>query len=599
MQTSQLPTTTKSSVSAKSLHPTTSYEPTAFITNRLNLVISKQNAKTGISTKTLDTKKREGRSKNENKFVDLPQDVLFKICSYLEPMSLLSVARTSMATRANVMSNKAASLWKDVVKQVEDIPECPKDLTGPQYASLLFDDCCMGCGTTRGSIETDYKLRLRLCKACTKVNIVSGSQLSTSSEDLASVAFSMLPSNGPDLILYYPKLSVLDSKDNDSDRLYFLPEAKLTIVELDARRARKKAAPKEYKKFVADHRKIASRMMNEGLAIKIWVDAKERKEKEAIIAANRRIGLLEKMRALGWESKYYPADPEHSDTKKWNDYLDKAVEITNREWDKIRPEMEQIYVSHKKTYLTKKLIEHVGDTYAAYRAQQPVEIRQGMPPWLDVMHLSPMKEFLKRHRPGKYAESALGADIEALCLEFRSESSGFLLNARQELSECMALRTGESEGQGIQIPGIEDIDKAKVMFFCTCDARKGVQDEPMIIYEAESAVAQRWPREQLMGYPEMVCHWVDANADLAWELCLGDIRWSPKTMDDAEDILEVLGLDRNCGWKEVRELGGLVCECMHPEFVGALTFEQLTLHVHEERGSYARIFSRASVNPFI
>lgn len=40
------------------------------------------------------------------------------------------------------MRRSAVSVWKDVIGQVEGLPECPSDLVEPQYASLAFDSYC-------------------------------------------------------------------------------------------------------------------------------------------------------------------------------------------------------------------------------------------------------------------------------------------------------------------------------------------------------------------------------------------------------------------------------------------------------------------------
>lgn len=41
-----------------------------------------------------------------------------------------------------LMRRSAVSVWKDVICQVEGLPECPIDLMEPQYASLAFDSYC-------------------------------------------------------------------------------------------------------------------------------------------------------------------------------------------------------------------------------------------------------------------------------------------------------------------------------------------------------------------------------------------------------------------------------------------------------------------------
>ena len=106
----------------------------------------------------------------------------FQVVSYLDSEDLLKLCRLSKGSRALFLSKNSAAVWRNVLARVADLPKCPQDLTEPQYASLIFDKFCMasvpsffkisidddaqGCGSTRGNIETQYLLRLRLCQGC-------------------------------------------------------------------------------------------------------------------------------------------------------------------------------------------------------------------------------------------------------------------------------------------------------------------------------------------------------------------------------------------------------------------------------------------------
>ena len=61
---------------------------------------------------------------------------------YLHPMDLLNLARTTKDFRSFLMKKSAAPFWKAARKNVEGLPECPEDLSEPQYVNLLFDAHC-------------------------------------------------------------------------------------------------------------------------------------------------------------------------------------------------------------------------------------------------------------------------------------------------------------------------------------------------------------------------------------------------------------------------------------------------------------------------
>jgi hypothetical protein len=56
-------------------------------------------------------------------------------------MDILHLARTSLNIRAILMSRDSAHIWA-TARSVVGMPECPPDLSEPQYASLMFERTC-------------------------------------------------------------------------------------------------------------------------------------------------------------------------------------------------------------------------------------------------------------------------------------------------------------------------------------------------------------------------------------------------------------------------------------------------------------------------
>ncbi|KAF9218720.1 hypothetical protein BS17DRAFT_654775, partial [Gyrodon lividus] len=73
---------------------------------------------------------------------ELNLDVLFHIFSFLQPMDLLNLARTTKAFRQLLMRRSSVSVWKTARGGVEGLPDCPPDLNEPQYANLVFYPHC-------------------------------------------------------------------------------------------------------------------------------------------------------------------------------------------------------------------------------------------------------------------------------------------------------------------------------------------------------------------------------------------------------------------------------------------------------------------------
>lgn len=61
---------------------------------------------------------------------------------HLQPMDLLNLARTSKPFRELLMHRSAARFWKSARRNIDGLPDCPPDLSEPEYANLCFDAHC-------------------------------------------------------------------------------------------------------------------------------------------------------------------------------------------------------------------------------------------------------------------------------------------------------------------------------------------------------------------------------------------------------------------------------------------------------------------------
>lgn len=95
-------------------------------------------------------------------------DILFHILSFLLPMDLLNLSRTSKDFRNLLLQRSSASAWKTARLQVDDLPDCPQDMSEPQYANLVFYPHCHDCDRVVRSVL--WPLRARYCPRCIDEN---------------------------------------------------------------------------------------------------------------------------------------------------------------------------------------------------------------------------------------------------------------------------------------------------------------------------------------------------------------------------------------------------------------------------------------------
>ena len=68
--------------------------------------------------------------------------LISQIISYLFPQDLLYLSRASHQLRSMFVSKTSLHMWRAARAQIKDLPNCPQDLSEPEYASLLFESTC-------------------------------------------------------------------------------------------------------------------------------------------------------------------------------------------------------------------------------------------------------------------------------------------------------------------------------------------------------------------------------------------------------------------------------------------------------------------------
>jgi len=63
----------------------------------------------------------------------------------LQPLDLLNLSRTSKSLRSMLMKKNSIAVWRRARANLAGLPECPDDLTEPQYTELVFGRTCFVC----------------------------------------------------------------------------------------------------------------------------------------------------------------------------------------------------------------------------------------------------------------------------------------------------------------------------------------------------------------------------------------------------------------------------------------------------------------------
>ncbi|KAG8743044.1 hypothetical protein FRC12_015179 [Ceratobasidium sp. 428] len=157
----ELPTRT----SVKRRNPTSkvSTDPSSSLTR------TPKRTRVGTSTSKAPHKKRAG-NENEN-MMTLPIEIFTQVLSYVTPCSLIALIRTNKAFRRILLDPSSKPIWQSAATRVPGLPTCPRWMSEPRYAALLFSKLCTLCGAST-TLKLDPHLFARLCASCRDTGLV-------------------------------------------------------------------------------------------------------------------------------------------------------------------------------------------------------------------------------------------------------------------------------------------------------------------------------------------------------------------------------------------------------------------------------------------
>ncbi|KAJ2924593.1 hypothetical protein H1R20_g12506, partial [Candolleomyces eurysporus] len=259
--------------------------------------------------------------------IDLPLDILCEILKLLPPLDLLQIARTAKSFRKFLMNRASKSIWIHVLSAVEDLPACPDDLSGPQYAYLMFTDHChkhepsyVGLAASNSAYCVSFfEWILSYLVAPVRKRSFKRWQELPEKIDLALAEFVPATTNrltkvelqGP----FYKRGGSLDSQDVKDKRTRFHMKTAL-VLHADYKKIK---GAKAKKAWMEEQRKIWAAKEKHGNACEDYLDKVEEREEERedAIRGKRLEQIREKLRVLGWAEEVDQAQGLPSEAYGW------------------------------------------------------------------------------------------------------------------------------------------------------------------------------------------------------------------------------------------------------------------------------------------
>ncbi|KAL5498251.1 hypothetical protein ACEPAH_2391 [Sanghuangporus vaninii] len=263
--------------------------------------------------------------------MSLPIDVLYEIAMCLMPLDLLYLSRTSRSLYGIFMSRSSRQVWIMCENGMQMLP-CPSILNEPQYASLYFEKTCQACGYRKAENVID-PLLIRLCQRCTKLKVRSGRDMSRSyfgieiKRDVTSVdIFSKVTSRR------------------------FL---EVDFVRVVSAYLKTEPGSVERKSFVEKQHHFVEEIMQREKRITVW-KILARKKADAETGKKRSKQIADRLHSLGYSYEEIKAAGEqdrwildNSAYWSWRNIATQPKELTERAWNNVRPELEQLLRSRR------------------------------------------------------------------------------------------------------------------------------------------------------------------------------------------------------------------------------------------------------------
>ncbi|KAF9513241.1 hypothetical protein BS47DRAFT_1344467 [Hydnum rufescens UP504] len=266
----------------------------------------------------------------------MPLDIFVEIVGHLEPLDLLHLARSNKFLRALLMNKANKILWKSARATIEDLPDCPPDLSEPAYASLVFESICTVCGSTRAS-KIDWSTRVRACKKHVPDATIP-----------PNLMFLMLDRNQDEYVV------VKSLVPSNLAMTYFRRTEALAII-AEYKAVKSKGDPAALEKYIEERKAQIQVISQHAVAIERWKLNRgvERSQKNKEMIAQRRNSIFQKLQELGWDEKDLHSEGRAVELE-WNRMLEQPAALTNMIWNRIRPRLEAILQVRKEKRLVQE-----------------------------------------------------------------------------------------------------------------------------------------------------------------------------------------------------------------------------------------------------
>ncbi|KAG8725327.1 hypothetical protein FRC09_002209 [Ceratobasidium sp. 395] len=328
-------------------------------------------------TKALASSSKKPSKSSLIPLYNLPPEVFNEIVACLMPADLLSLAQTTKFFRKMLMTRTSQHLWKAAMRNVLQLPECPPQLSEPEYISLLYSNTCSNCGVKVLRTMDPYLLA-RLCNKCR--------------DELVQKVDPMDP-----IYQIVPRSNVTKMRGKSAHVTF---KSDFDNMFRDPRHRSTKSRWYKNRKAEVDQRQTYGRRLDKFLKA---VELKQEEETNRL-KQQRWQEIKDRIAEHGWIEADMTPSPENQ--AEWHQLVEQPKPITDRIWTNLYPKLTPLLQSNREHY------EQVEKLKRRRQRIKKMEImtktmREALPPLVHATMIPPSRDENSETAPAVYRDVKL------------------------------------------------------------------------------------------------------------------------------------------------------------------------------------------------
>ncbi|KAG9126744.1 hypothetical protein FRC07_002122 [Ceratobasidium sp. 392] len=255
---------------------------------------------------------------------------VLQIASQLEPIDIIFLARVNKSFRNLLMRRSSADIWRESMKNVPDLPDCPCDMSEPRYLALVFLKMCTLCGKA-GKTEMNEVLRIRLCASCRETCLIAWDAVPPGIRPLTPYSGKIAPT---------PRRSYAYSLRADVPGLVAELEKIEQLNDKEAHRA-----------WTAEKREIVQKRWQHAQLLREFLEKMGLVWEKATgdVKVDRQNEIERRLEKIGWTSKDMDFNyPGCANKRAWLDVVSQPKPLTDRGWLSLKAKLIPLLENNRK-----------------------------------------------------------------------------------------------------------------------------------------------------------------------------------------------------------------------------------------------------------